>query len=271
MLASLPPSSHPSNTLDMAPVADTTSTTFASASSSVALYVVNPNSSTVITSALAASLAVPPGCHANFVTGPPSSPESIQDIPGSIISAAETYRSLVASSPSDDLALHPADAFLVACFSDHPLVGMLRQKCPSKPAVHLLEAAVVHALSAGNRFGVLTTGRSVVPDVEAGVRKLLGGNSDRYVGTHATGLGVVELQTGNREKVEAAITSGAQKLAASGADVIILGCAGMTGMQPLVRRACAALGPDYANVAVIDGAIAGMHILAGLARTNYRS
>ena len=85
------------------------------------------------------------------------------------------------------------------------------------------------------------------------------------------GLGVVELQTGNKEKVEAAITSGAQKLAASGADVIILGCAGMTGMQPLVRRACAALGPDYANVAVIDGAIAGMHILAGLARTNYRS
>ncbi len=149
---------------------------------------------------------------------------------------------------------------------------MLRQKAPNKPAVHLLEAAIIHALSSGSRFGILTTGRSVVPDVEAGVRKIMGGNSDRYVGTHATGLGVVELQTGNRQKVEEKITKGTQELVGKGADVIILGCAGMTGMEGLVQKAARAMGEEgMGEVAVIDGAKAGLQILAGLARTRYRA
>lgn len=135
--------------------------------------------------------------------------------------------------------------------------------------MHLLEAAAIHSLSVGERFGVLTTGRSVVRDVEGGVRKVLGGNSDRYVGTHATGLGVVELQTGNREKVEEKVRRGAQDLVSKGADVIVLGCAGMTGMEPLVRAACKEVGED--NIKVVDGAKAGLQILAGLARVNYRS
>ncbi|SNX85389.1 related to DCG1 - involved in nitrogen-catabolite metabolism [Melanopsichium pennsylvanicum] len=239
--------------------------------SNVAIYVVNPNSSSVITHALSISLSpqTPPGCTSNFVTGPPTCPESIQDISGSIISAAETYKFLVSSSPNLDLNQHSASAFLVACFSDHPLVGILRQKVPNKPSIHLLEAAIIHALSVGTKFGVLTTGKSVVSDVEAGVRKVMGGHSDRYVGTHATGLGVVELQTGNRAKVEGMIKKGAQDLVRKGADVIILGCAGMTGMEGLVREACDEVGEE--NVAVIDGAKAGMQILAGLARVNYRA
>ncbi|SPO27240.1 related to DCG1 - involved in nitrogen-catabolite metabolism [Ustilago trichophora] len=260
----------------MAPVASTTAigsnmTTCSPSSSIVDIYVVNPNSSSIITDALEACLSpqTPPGCISHFVTGPPSSPESIQDVGESIISAAETYRSLTDSSPNSDLKLHSASAFLVACFSDHPLVGILRQKCPNKPSIHLLEAAIIHALSCGIRFGVLTTGKSVVPDVEAGVRKLMGGNSDRYVGTHATGLGVVELQSGNKDKVQSLMKMGAQDLVAKGADVIILGCAGMTGMESLVISACAEVGVQH--VAVIDGARAGMQILAGLARVNYRS
>ncbi|SJX62680.1 related to DCG1-involved in nitrogen-catabolite metabolism [Sporisorium reilianum f. sp. reilianum] len=254
----------------MAPVA--ASTTMAhSASPEKAIYIVNPNSSSVITSALAANLnpQTPPGCTLQYVTGPPSSPSSIQDVSESVISAAETFRALVASSPGADLAQHPASAFLVACFSDHPLVGMLRCKAPLKPALHLLEAAVLHALCAGARFGVLTTGRSVVADVEAGVRRVMGGNSDRYVGTHATGLGVVELQTGSRAKVEDKIRRGAQELVGKGADVIVLGCAGMTGMEPLVRAACEGVGET--DVKVVDGAKAGLQILAGLARVDYRS
>lgn len=239
------------------------------------ILVVNPNSSTVITDALAAALTphTPPGCTLSFRTGPASAPESILDASSAILSASESYQALLKSLPASaaGLSTHPSSAFLVACFSDHPLVGMLRQAAPNKPAVHLLEAAVIHALSCGAKFGVLTTGRSVVPDIDAGVRRIMGGNSDRYVGTHATGLGVVELQTGNRLKIESLITQGAQNLVGKGADVIILGCAGMVGMESLVRQACADLHSDYANVAVIDGARAGIQVLAGLARSSYRA
>lgn len=137
--------------------------------------------------------------------------------------------------------------------------------------MHLLEAAILHSLSAGTKFGILTTGKSVVPDVESGVRRVLGGNSDRYVGTHATGLGVVELQSGNKDKVEGKVKEGARELWRKGADVIILGCAGMVGMEELVRRACREVqGKGEEGVAVVDGAKAGLQILAGLARVNYR-
>ena len=255
--------------LTMAPVAASSglhSTTMASCC--VAIYIVNPNSSDVVTAALASNLSpqTPPGCTLHFVTGPSSAPASIQDVSESVISAAETFRLLVDGSPGGDLSQHAATAFLIACFSDHPLVGMVRCKT-RKPVIHLLEAAVIHSLSVGEKFGVLTTGRSVVGDVEAGVRKVLGGNSDRYVGTHATGLGVVELKEGCVEKVHERLRKGAQQLVAMGADVIVLGCAGMTGMEDVVRQACVQVGQE--NIKVVDGAKAGLHILAGLARVNY--
>lgn len=145
---------------------------------------------------------------------------------------------------------------------------MIRSSAPNKPVLHLLEAAIIHALSFGSKFGILTTGRSVVPDVECGVRKVLGGNSDRYVATHATELGVVELQSGNRGKVEQKIRTGTQELVKAGADVIILGCAGMTGFEGLVWEAAEGVGAG--RVAVIDGAKAGLQILSGLARMRYR-
>ncbi|SAM83142.1 related to DCG1-involved in nitrogen-catabolite metabolism [Ustilago bromivora] len=239
--------------------------------SEMAIYIVNPNSCALITSALSASLSphTPPGCSSHFITGPPSAPLSIQTLSESVASASETFRSLVASSANGDLALHPADAFLVACFSDHPLVGMLRSAAPGKPAMHLLEAALLHALCVGRKFGILTTGKSVVPDVEAGVSRVLGGNSDRYVATVATGLGVVELKDGCREKVEGRIKQGAKELVGKGADVVILGCAGMTGMEAVVQEGCKEVGVE--GIKVVDGALAGMQLLAGLGRLKYLS
>lgn len=251
----------------MAPIASSTlHTPSMTSSSAVTICIVNPNSSTVITDALCTTLSpfTPPGCTLSFITGPASSPSSIQTPAESVLSAAETYGHLVATSPSKELARYPAEAFLVACFSDHPLAPALRPA--GKPTLHLLEAAVLHALLAGSKFGILTTGRSVVPDVEAGVRRVMGGNSDRYVGTHATGLGVVELKEGDRAKVERKIREGARELVRLGADVIVLGCAGMAGMEGLVREGAQEAGE---RVKVVDGAKAGLQLLAGLARSDY--
>ncbi|EPQ30015.1 uncharacterized protein PFL1_02688 [Pseudozyma flocculosa PF-1] len=242
------------------------------AADTVEICVINPNSSEVITEALSEALQplCPPGVSLRFLTGPPTAPASINDAPTSILSAAETFKHLTSLSPSNDLARHPSSAYVVACFSDHPLVAMLRHSLPTKPSLHILEASVIHALSCGTRFGVLTTGADMVPDVDAGVRRILGGVSDRYVGTVATGLGVVELKMGDRAKVESTIKHGAAAVADRGADVVILGCAGMAGMESLIRQGIAEAG-HQSNMAIIDGAKAGLQIAAGLARSNYRS
>ena len=54
------------------------------------------------------------------------------------------------------------------------------------------------------------------------------------------------------------------KMAAMGADVIILGCAGMAGMEELVKGGVRDAG--LGEVKVVDGAKAGVEILAGIAR-----
>lgn len=54
----------------------------------------------------------------------------------------------------------------------------------------------------------------------------MGGNSVRYAGLVTTGLGVVELREGDRDKVEKNMKEGAGRLAGMGADAVLLGCAG---------------------------------------------
>lgn len=94
----------------------------------------------------------------------------------------------------------------------------------------------------------------------------MGGNSDRFIGSVATELGVEELKSGAREKVERKMKEGAKVLAGRGVDVVVLGCAGMTGMEGWVKEACAEVGT---KVRVVDGAKAGLQVLAGLARMGY--
>ncbi|KAL9934335.1 hypothetical protein V8E36_006791 [Tilletia maclaganii] len=231
------------------------------------IVVVNPNSSEVITEALERTLrpTAPSTCTYSFRTGPPTSPASIQSAVDGVLSAAYTFESLSSSAEG-------ADANLVCCFSNHPLVGMLRSAFPMAPAMHILEAGVLHALPLGQRFGIITTGSEVVGDIDRGVRDILGANSYRYIGTLATNLGVLELQTATgagREKVNATLRAGARSLVERGAEVVILGCAGMTGMESVIRAGAAeaSLNGGGRPIAVIDGAKAGIQILAGLAAT----
>lgn len=94
--------------------------------------------------------------------------------------------------------------------------------------MHILEAAVSAALSMSvSRFGILTTGRAMLPDIDAGVRAFIGGVSDRYAGSIATDLPVLHLQDPqHRTHVEKVMRDAAREMARKGADAIILGCAG---------------------------------------------
>ncbi|KAF4565457.1 hypothetical protein EYR36_002028 [Pleurotus pulmonarius] len=229
--------------------------------SATKLLIINPNSSDIITQALASNLTplCPPGIELDFKTGPPDAPPSINDPPTSILSAASTFKAM---EPIDQ---QPYAGFLVCCFSDHPLVYCLRHAAPDKPCIGIFDASIVHALLSGSKFGILTTGAAMVPAIDAGVTAFLGGISGRYVGCVASGLGVVELQTSSdRVAVEGRIKSTAAKVSALGADVIILGCAGMSGMEDLVKAGVTEAGGR--PVIVIDGAKAGVQVLAGLVR-----
>ena len=80
-----------------------------------------------------------------------------------------------------------------------------------------------------------------------------------------TGLGVVELREGDRDKVTSVMKSTASRAADLGADVLILGCAGMAGMEELVKEGVRE--STGQGVHAVDGAKAGIELLAGLVRT----
>ncbi|KAF9007626.1 hypothetical protein BDQ17DRAFT_1351032 [Cyathus striatus] len=154
------------------------------------------------------------------------------------------------------------DAYYVPV-SDHPLVHILRERI-TKPSLGIFEAAIVHSLLVGNRFGIITTGTGSGHQYLAGVRNFFGATTDRFTGVICAGLGVVELRTSARAHVERRMKEESVKIAKAGADVIVLGCAGMTGMEKLVQQGV--LDAELPPVKVVDGAKAGLQMVASLAR-----
>jgi len=97
------------------------------------------------------------------------------------------------------------------------------------------------------------------------VQSFMGAKSERFAGYIPTGLGVVELRVGDRDHVQLGMKKSSIRCAKeAGADVIVLGCAGMAGMEQLVRQSVVDAG--LKPVKVVDGARAGVEILAGLVR-----
>ncbi|KAF9485251.1 hypothetical protein BDN70DRAFT_871658 [Pholiota conissans] len=227
-------------------------------SDTISLLVINPNSSESMTTGLKQVLVPPPGVTLNFYTAPSHAPPSINDVTTGVLSGAACFADI-----QEKKLIEQYDGFLVCCFSDHPLTHMLRETTP-KPAMNILEAAISQSLLIGQRFGIITSGFGYKYIHYTEVRNFLGASSERFAGLVTCELGVLEFQGGDRRYVEDRVKVAAAKSASQGADVIILGCAGMAGMEELVQRGVTEAG--HKPVRVVDGAKAGVQILAGLAR-----
>ncbi|KAJ3573117.1 hypothetical protein NP233_g2632 [Leucocoprinus birnbaumii] len=224
------------------------------------LLIINPNSSQSITDGLAEALTAltPPGTELTFYTAPKNAPPAIIDLTTGVQSANVCFEDILNRGLLDD-----HDGFLVCCFSDHPLTHMLREKT-AKPVVGILETAIVQAMLVGQRFGIVTTGTGYKYVHYTEVRNFLGATSEKFAGLIAVGLGVVELREGDLQNITTKMKEGSRKIAEKGADVVILGCAGMAGMEFLVKEAYVEAG--YPIPKVVDGAKSGVAILSGLVR-----
>ncbi|UZJ52266.1 hypothetical protein CBS101457_001586 [Exobasidium rhododendri] len=253
------------------------------------ILVINPNSSESITEGLRTSLDLikPAGATLTYFTGSKAfqCPPSINGALSSVESAIGVFRELSQGDASSSSAagnkddgherageslLQTADAILICCFSDHSLAEIIRQEYPMKPCMHILESAVNFALSRTSKpFGIITTGSDMIPDIDRGVLTYLGGLSNRYAGTLATNLGVLELrEEKSREKVESILREKIVELGRMGVGAIILGCAGFAGKETFIRACLTeSIGRKAAShIALVDGAKAGIHLLAGLSR-----
>ncbi|KAK7064426.1 Asp/Glu/hydantoin racemase [Favolaschia claudopus] len=227
------------------------------------ILIINPNSSESVTEGLKPVLRAPPETSLTFYTAPKPSPPSINNLTEGTLSAAICFQDITEKG-----LIEQYDGFLVSCFSDHPLVAMIRG-ATRKPVTGIFQAAIVQALLCGQRFGIVGSGTGYKYERVAEVRNFLGGSSDKFAGIVASGLGVVELREGDRQHVEDNMKKTSGKLASQGADVIILGCAGMAGMEQLVEEGVKEAG--FGAVNVVDGNKAGVEMLAALVRLSIQS
>ena len=143
------------------------------------------------------------------------------------------------------------DGFIVACHSD---IGVdLLRELTSKPAIGIGEASMLFALPLGHKFSILSLKRKKIPQKEDLVKKY--GLENRCASIRATGLGVV---ANYKEKKEKLIQEGEKAVKEDGAEVLILGCAGMAGLDKEIEK--------IVNVPVIDGVVSALMLIESLIR-----
>ncbi|CAL1711450.1 unnamed protein product, partial [Somion occarium] len=247
----------------------------------VSILVINPNSSDSMTCALKNLLSdlLHPNLSLDFYTAPPQAPPSIDDRETSDISASITMQSMLPfldpsyTNPEDADYHHPYTAYLIACYSPHPLTNMLRERT-SAPVLNIFEASLLHARALALPFGIVTTGRYWEPVLSKATRDYFSqsnpeydlGNARDFVGVRSTNLTAIQLHTAPKAEVDQRIIYASADLVREGARVIILGCAAMSGMEATVRLGAQNEGQ---NVRIIDGVRAGIVLLEGLIRARH--
>jgi Asp/Glu/hydantoin racemase len=173
------------------------------------------------------------------------------------------------------------DAVLVACFSVHPLVGVLADRDGEfgKLAVTgIFEASILTCLSLlrpSKKWGIVTTGKFWEQHLTEGLASFLGTQSNvsnaKFAGVETTGLtagdfhGGVDPQVVRKKLVEATT----RLLKKDDVECVVMGCAGMAGLEEIIRSvAVDEYGPGKANeLLVIDGVRGGIGLLEQMVRS----
>ena len=151
-----------------------------------------------------------------------------------------------------------ADGFVIACFSDPGLHKA--RKITAKPVLGIAESGLLTALTLGQRFGIIAILEASLPRHLRFIRAM--GIESRIAGELPVGLGVTELA--DEAVTFARLTAVGHRLAdEKGADVLVMGCAGMARYRARLE--------DTIGLPVIDPtqAAAGMAVTAS--RLGYRT
>jgi allantoin racemase len=210
------------------------------------ILVVNPNSNEVVTRGLEAALAP-----VAFQDGPEIICETLKQGPlgietqAHVDSVVEPLRTLVGSR--DDV-----DAFVIACYSDPGLPGC--REATTRPVFGINEAGVLAALARGERFGVIAIAQASIRRHLRYLRQL--GLTGRLAGERSLDMSVADTAADDRALAKM-IAVGRELRDRDGADVVIMGCAGMARHRAPLEAALGVtvIDPTQAAVAMAIGAV----------------
>lgn len=224
-----------------------------------ALIVINPNSSQTVTAGIDAAMAPLRGL------GVPIRCLTLAEGPSGIENQEQADRTI---APMLDLAAREAAGalgYVIACFGD-PGLHALRH-ATDLPVQGIQEAAVMTALTLGQRFGVIAILPTSIPRHLRAFGAM--GVLPRLAADRALGLGVAELAEPGRS-LDAMIATGRRLRDEDGADVLIMGCAGMASYRATLEQETGlpVVEPCQAAAAMAIGQIALSHSHR-ITRTNH--
>ena len=143
------------------------------------------------------------------------------------------------------------DALVMAGFGEHGREGA--REFLSVPVVDVTEAGPHLAMLLGHRFGIVTTLQRAVPQIIDSLR--VAGLMDNCASIAAADLPVLHVGS-DRVQTIAALADAGRRTLADGAEVIVLGCAGMTDLRADLS--------ERLGVPVIDSVEAAVRIAESL-------
>jgi allantoin racemase len=210
------------------------------------ILVINPNSNPAVTAGLDAALATlrlsdGPSIRCTTLAEGPFGIETQKDVEQVTL----PLRMLIEQD-------NAADAFVIACFSD-PGLHVCRE-ATRRPVFGINECGVLTALSRGERFGIIAIAAKSIARHRRYLRQM--GLTDRFAGERPLEMSVAESASGDGTFARME-TVGRALVEQDGADVVVMGCAGMARHR---RPLEAALGvpvidPTQAAVAMAIGMV----------------
>lgn len=209
---------------------------------------INPNTSESFTRGIEISTEKYKSANTEIVAMNPSTgPATIESIYEEMLGGAAALQ--VFMENIDDF-----DGVVMACYGNESLVQAARE-ATDKPVIGITEASYYMACMLGRKFSVVTTGDRWESLLWDSVK--LHGLETRCASMRPTSVNTSELEESGDEVVKAHLMREARiALEQDGADVILLGCAGLTGFDKVMQ---AELG-----VPVIDGVVAALKLMEGL-------
>jgi allantoin racemase len=209
---------------------------------------VNPNTSTVLTDhiGLVARQYAQPSTVVS-VRNPTCGPQLIGSVYDELLSVRGTL-SLVHSEVQNH------DAFVIACYSDHPAIYAIRE-ITDKPVLGIAEASMYAACVMGRQFSIVTTGRRWEALLWTAVHRY--GLSERCASIRATGSAPLPNRSNAEDRYLATVLEVAREaVCRDGAEAICLGGAVMAGMHRDLQH--------MLKVPVLDGVVCALLLLQAM-------
>lgn len=204
------------------------------------ILVINPNSTQIVTDGLDTAMSCfREGGHfvidcVTLAEGPPGI-ESQRDADGVVAPLMKLMREREAQY----------DAFVIACYSD-PGIHSLREMT-KKPVLGIAECGLMTAMTLGQRIGVIAILQKSIPRHLRYMATM--GISGRLAAELPLDMGVVALSQESKT-LSRLVEVGTELRERHGADVVVLGCAGMAAYRARLEQAIKLPVVDPAQAAV---------------------